>query len=84
MCHELVGSTINLRGYSSLYAKRVSTHYLGLVLLEWDKYYPQVVYNDHCGRFYAIELLIIVRYKVGGDLCPNQVIQHLALQGSLF
>ena len=45
-CHELAGSTVHLRGYSSFYAGYLNNHYSGVVLIVRDKYYPQVVHND--------------------------------------
>ena len=40
-----------LRGYSLFYVVHISNHYIGLILILWDKYCPIDVYNDPYGWF---------------------------------
>ena len=60
-CHELAGSIVHLRGYSSFYAGYLNNHYSGVVLIMRDKYYPQVVHNDPYGRFLVLEITFLAR-----------------------
>ena len=69
-CHELAGSTVHLRGYSSFYAGHINNHYSGVVLIVRDKYYgPQVVHDDPMVGFGSRNHFF--GEVVGGwDLCP--------------
>ena len=83
-CHELAGSTVHLRGYSSFYAGNLNNHYSGVVLIVRDKYYPQVVHNDPYGRFLVLEITFFGEVVwVVGIYAPNQATQRIALWGSL-
>ena len=83
-CHELAGSTVHLRGYSSFYAGHRNNHYSGVVLIVRDKYYPQVVHNDPYGRFLVLEITFFGEIMwVVGIYAPNQATQRIALWGSL-
>ena len=85
-CHELAGSTVHLRGYSSFYAGNLNNHYSGVVLIVQDKYYPQVVHYDPYGRFLVLEITFFGEVVwVVGIYAPNQATQRIALRlrGSL-
>ena len=55
-CHDLATSTIHTCGYSSFYAKHLKDHSSWVVLNVWDKYFPQVVYDNHLWSFFVVEI----------------------------
>ena len=66
-CHELAGSRVHLRGYSSFYARHLNNHYSGVVLIVQDEYYPSD-FNRPFGRL-VHSRLVEHEVRTSDDLC---------------
>ena len=83
-CHDLSGSILHLRGYSTYYAGCLSFHYSGVVMVIRDTLCPQMVFNDPSERFMIMEITYFGEVVwVVGVYAPNDVSQRTELWSSL-